>query len=234
MLQLNNIKKEFDKNNVVLDKINVTFKEGSINCIVGRNGAGKTTLLNLMSSILMPTSGEISYLGNNINQFTQNRKNIFYVAVTPFFYEKLNAKQNLKLIFALYEKSISEEDINLVIEKVGLESKDLQKPVFNYSSGMKQKLSFAAMLLVSSPVILLDEPFNALDTKTQMNFLGILKDLADENHTIIFTSHLINTMFKLAEYMYVLNEGKITEYHSTTLFDDEEQLEEWINQTIYT
>ena len=67
-----------------------------------------------------------------------------------------------------------------------------------------------------------------------MNFLGILKDLADENHTIIFTSHLINTMFKLAEYMYVLNEGKITEYHSTTLFDDEEQLEEWINQTIYT
>ncbi|MBS3496260.1 AAA family ATPase, partial [Staphylococcus aureus] len=87
--------------------------------------------------------------------------------------------------------------IEKTIKDVGLNIEDLNIPVYNFSSGMKQKLNFASMLLVDSNVLLLDEPFNALDHVAQKYFTRILKGLVSKEKIIIFTSHLPNTILEL-------------------------------------
>ncbi|WP_251516220.1 MULTISPECIES: ATP-binding cassette domain-containing protein [Staphylococcus] len=233
MLELKDISKIFESEHDVLNNVNATFRDGTINCIVGKNGAGKTTLLNILSSIIMPTEGVIYYNNKNIIENTNLRKQIFYIAVKPFFYEKLTAQQNVELICNLYEVRVTRTEIKHTFNKVGLDDGDRKKAVNTFSSGMKQKLNFVAMLLVNAPIVLLDEPFNALDTQTQDLFLTLLKTLADHNHTIIFTSHITETIFKLAENICVLKEGQFQTIESASIFESTEQLEQWINNHIY-
>lgn len=84
------------------------------------------------------------------------------------------------LICSLYNRKIDQITIEKTIKDVGLNIEDLNIPVYNFSSGMKQKLNFASMLLVDSNVLLLDEPFNALDHVAQKNFTPILKGLVSK------------------------------------------------------
>lgn len=122
----------------------------------------------------------------------------------------------IKAISSLYDKTISRTKILEIVLSVGLEEKDLSIMVENFSSGMKQKLNFALMLILSPPVILLDEPFNALDYNTQKTFHHILKRLKNEGHTIIFTSHLIDTILDLADHLLLLNNSTFLEERKTS------------------
>ncbi|EGQ2712990.1 ATP-binding cassette domain-containing protein [Staphylococcus pseudintermedius] len=228
MLTVKNIQKNFEKSTSVLKDITIDFDENSINCIVGANGAGKTTLLNIVSGLILPSNGNIFWDGKSILENVSLRNKIFYVPVAPFFYEKLSAKDNLKLISNLYGKDVNLELIIQVLEEVGLKREDLKTPVQNFSTGMKQKLNFASMLLVDVPVILLDEPFNALDSITQSRFSKILKNLVGQKKTIIFTSHLPNTILDLSDNIYFLKRGTIVEKKRRDFFD-RESLEIWLS-----
>lgn len=230
MLVLDNINKRFKKNKKVLDSINMKFEDSKIYCIVGKNGAGKTTLLNVISSILFPDSGEIFINDKSIYKNTYLRSEIFYVPVSPFFYERLSAKDNLFLISSMFEKKVTLENIIEVFNKVDLSTEEINTPVYNFSSGMKQKLNFASMLLVKPYIILLDEPFNALDQKTQDSFTKLLKEMAIEKHIIIFTSHIANTILNLAEKILVLNNSTI-ELHKNV--DDINDFHSWIKNVTY-
>ncbi|HCD1823720.1 AAA family ATPase, partial [Staphylococcus aureus] len=103
----------------------------------------------------------------------------------------------------------------------------LNIPVYNFSSGMKQKLNFASMLLVDSNVLLLDEPFNALDHVAQKNFTRILKGLVSKEKIIIFTSHLPNTILELSENIYLLKDGCFTDKRKAQSFN-QTTLETWL------
>lgn len=85
MLVLNNLQKKFTNSEMVLNNVNAKFRSGSINCIVGVNGAGKTTLLNIISSILMPTKGDVYLNSESIFENSTLKKEIFYTPVNPFF-----------------------------------------------------------------------------------------------------------------------------------------------------
>ncbi|MFW3537045.1 ABC transporter ATP-binding protein [Staphylococcus caprae] len=232
MLRISNIKKKFNKNETVLKDVNLSFSPSTIHCIIGKNGAGKTTLFNLISSILLPDSGEITINGKSLKKNTYLRKSIYFVSSDPFFYENLNCKNNILLISSLYGKEVSKQNILSALSKVGLDKTDLDKKVSNFSSGMKQKLNFACMLIVGSPIVLLDEPFNAIDQVTQRNFSNIIKELSNSGSTIIFTSHIVNTIINLAEDIHVLSEGYIVDERKCMDFPSEETLVEWITEVI--
>ncbi|GGI32570.1 ABC transporter ATP-binding protein [Staphylococcus chromogenes] len=228
MLTVKNVQKKFGKSISVLKDVTIDFDENSINCIVGANGAGKTTLLNIISGLILPSNGNIFLDDKSILKNVSLRNKIFYVPVDPFFYEKLSAKDNLEIISNLYGKNIGSELVIQTLEEVGLKREDLRTPVQNFSTGMKQKLNFASMLLVDVPVILLDEPFNALDSITQSRFSKILKDLRRKKKTIIFTSHLPSTILDLADNIYFLKKGIIVEKKRRDFFD-RESLEIWLS-----
>lgn len=228
MLVLENIKKKFGKEDSVLCDVNISFDENSVNCIVGANGAGKTTLLNIISSLIFPSKGDIYLDGESILDNSDLKNKIFYVPVQPFFYENLSAKDNLYLISNLYGKKVSQASIHHFFNEVGLKKSDLSRPVQSFSTGMKQKLNFASMLLVNAPVVLLDEPFNALDQFTQSTFSKILKRLVHENKTIIFTSHLPSTILELSHNIYFLKNGTIVEKKKASFFR-QDSLEEWLS-----
>ena len=227
MLVLNNLQKKFTNSKMVLNNVNAKFRSGSINCIVGVNGAGKTTLLNIISSILMPTKGDVYLNSESIFENSTLKKEIFYTPVNPFFYENLSAKDNLYLICSLYNRKIDQITIEKTIKDVGLNIEDLNIPVYNFSSGMKQKLNFASMLLVDSNVLLLDEPFNALDHVAQKNFTRILKGIVSKEKIIIFTSHLPNTILELSENIYLLKDGCFTDKRKAQSFN-QTTLETWL------
>lgn len=228
MLVLENIQKKFGKSDSVLRDINISFDENSVNCIVGANGAGKTTLLNIISSLIFPSQGDIYLNGESILENNDLKNKIFYVPVQPFFYENLSAKDNLYLISNLYGKKVSQDSINHFFDEVGLKRNDLNRPVQSFSTGMKQKLNFASMLLVNAPVVLLDEPFNALDQFTQSIISKTLKRLVHENKIIIFTSHLPSTILELSDNIFFLKNGAIVENKKASFFS-QDSLEEWLS-----
>lgn len=224
ILKLTNISKSFNKKHMVINDLSITINEG-IHCIIGKNGAGKTTLLNIVSSIMFPDVGDILVDEKSIYTHNNLRSHIFYVPIEPFFYERLSAKDNLLLICSLFEKDININDLEKVFEQVNLEKEVLNNPVHTFSSGMKQKLNFASMLLVKPYIILLDEPFNALDYETQEKFSLLLKEMKSQKRIIIFTSHISNTISTLADNLLVLKNGNITHQENIDKILD---LNKWI------
>ncbi|HAY6535261.1 TPA: AAA family ATPase, partial [Staphylococcus aureus] len=171
--------------------------------------------------------GDVYLNSESIFENSTLKKEIFYTPVNPFFYENLSAKDNLYLICSLYNRKIDQITIEKTIKDVGLNIEDLNIPVYNFSSGMKQKLNFASMLLVDSNVLLLDEPFNALDHVAQKNFTRILKGLVSKEKIIIFTSHLPNTILELSENIYLLKDGCFTDKRKAQSFN-QTTLETWL------
>ncbi|UXV38790.1 ATP-binding cassette domain-containing protein [Staphylococcus simulans] len=228
MLRLKCLNKSFDKKHMVINNLSISIDDG-IHCIIGKNGAGKTTLLNLISSLIFPDSGDIAIDEKSIYKHKNLRSNIFYVPIEPFFYERLSAKENLLLICSLFEKHIDISDIKNIFKMVNLEINVLNNPVYTFSSGMKQKLNFASMLLVKPYIILLDEPFNALDYETQEKFSLLLKEMQNQKHIIIFTSHISSTISTLAENIMVLKNGYIIHQEETAQISN---MNEWIKKMI--
>lgn len=122
---------------MVLNNVNVKFRSGSINCIVGVNGVGKMILLNIISSILMLIKGDVYLNSESIFENSILKKEIFYILVNFFFYENLSVKDNLYLICSLYNWKIDQIIIEKIIKDVGLNIEDLNIFVYNFLSGMK-------------------------------------------------------------------------------------------------
>ncbi len=179
----------------VIKGLNLKMEENKIHGIVGLNGSGKTTLLNTISGLKRPTSGIVLYQG-----VKANKKHICYLVTENYFYRNITGREYLQLF---KNKDFLTGKWN---ELFLLPLDDL---VDSYSSGMKKKLALMGVLKQDKPVMILDEPFNGLDTESTRILRMILLKLKEQNKTIIITSHIIETLTNLCDSIHFLEEGKI-------------------------
>lgn len=205
IINVANLNKQFDETNI-LNNVSFKVKKGEIVGILGSNGAGKTTFLKLLCGLLEPNEGEVLILGKN-TWYERDKvlKNIGVIIETPVFYEHLTAFENIAIHL---EYMGVQSNINEILKTVGLFGID-KKPVSKFSIGMKQKLTIARAISHSPKILILDEPINGLDPVVIDDIRGLFKELKKQGVTIIFSSHILNEVFKTAENIAILANGNI-------------------------
>src|SRR5690606_37031898 len=189
MIEIKNVFKQFGDKQVLKD-ISLTIKKGSIFGLVGINGAGKSTLLRMMSGVYKPTSGQILIEGSEVFDNPKVKSKVFFLADDPYFSFRLTGEELKNLFESFYHFNEDAYYEHLTRFKL-----DPNKPIHNYSKGMKRQL-FIALAIASEPeYILLDEAFDGLDPLARLHFKRALIDLStNKNTTIIISSHALREL----------------------------------------
>lgn len=218
MILVKNLVKKF-KDFTAVDNISFDVKPGEILAFLGPNGAGKTTTIKMLTTVLHPTSGELSLNGfNPLVQQDQARHSFGIVFQDPSLDEELNALENMELHAVLYAVPVSErkEKIKGLLEFVELweRRKELIK---NFSGGMKRRLEIARGLLHHPKILFLDEPTQGLDPQTRNHIWEYIKKMNEEEKmTVFFTTHYIEEAEKMANRVVVIDHGKIIDSGTPT------------------
>jgi ABC-2 type transport system ATP-binding protein len=161
--------------------------------LLGPNGSGKSTLIRVLSTLLLPDSGEVRLLGYRIpGEESEVRRRVGRVSVDAAFYKKLSARENLLYSAYLYgmEKAPAERRALEILEALGLDGEKFTDPLEEMSRGMQQKVAITRALLINPPLLLLDEPTTGLDPKSKRDVQTFLENLkAEHGTTILLTSH---------------------------------------------
>ena len=190
-------------NKIIFKEINLKFESNNVFGIFGFNAIGKTSFFRSMYGLLS-YKGEINYYNNPIT-----KNDIAYLETEPYFYPNLNGKEYLNII------PQTESDLLFKVEDLAsLLSLPLDEKIDTYSTGMKKKISFLAMLKTNRPVFLLDEPFNGVDIESVEMMKSIINKLKESGKTIIITSHKKDELLDTCNYFLVFD--KSAEYYLRT------------------
>ncbi|MCC0627990.1 MULTISPECIES: ABC transporter ATP-binding protein [unclassified Clostridioides] len=218
MIEIRNVTKKIG-NNVILDDISLTVETGTLVVLIGSSGCGKTTTLKLINKLIKPTSGEIYINGKPISQENEIelRRKIGYVIQNTGLFPHLTIKENIELIPRLKkEKSVEEIEKRTLqlLEMVGLNSDEfLDKYPSELSGGQQQRIGVARAIATDAEIILMDEPFSALDPITRTSLQEQLFSLQDElKKTIIFVTHDMDEALKIADKICIMKDGRIAQY----------------------
>ena len=181
------------------------FDAGKLYVIVGDNGAGKTTLLRTIAGLSQPTHGNISVLG--AGNVSDTRAQIGYMAHPSLLYDEMSAMENLRYFAGLYE--VPNHRCREVIRAVNLDP-ELERPVGQYSQGMKQRLSLARALLNDPKLLLLDEPFSNVDAHSAQQMAALLGATRDRGKTILVVTHQPGLLESITDEFVCMDAGKIT------------------------
>ena len=198
-IEVKDVCKSFRKKQV-LDNVNYTFSSGNIYGLSGINGVGKSVLLKIICGLYKPSSGFVLYDGVKINQDLVIKSNVRALVDTPYFFPELTGFENLKVLSKITNK-INDDDINKALDIVNLTC-EKDKLYGDYSLGMKQKLGIAQVIMENPEVIILDEPFNGIDSESILKIEEYLKEMKKNNKIIIITSHIANSLEKLCDTIY--------------------------------
>jgi ABC-2 type transport system ATP-binding protein len=196
-----------------LDSVSINVEKGKIGALVGHNGAGKTTLLKILSTLILPTSGDAFVNGYSVTREEKKvRENIGLVTVSErAFYYRLTALDNLIFFSSLQGLSLSDarKRANQLLDFLGL-SEWKNVPYMKFSTGMQKKLALARALITDPPVLLMDEPTLGLDLVSAREFRATIRKLKEEeNKTILLSSHYLKEIEELADIIFLIKKGKI-------------------------
>ncbi len=195
MITISQLNISYSNQKRVIDTLQLNMKESCIHGIVGLNGAGKTTLLNAIFGLIKPDSGEILFRNTPLKKIQMS-----YLTTESFFYSNISGREYLMLF--------KNEDFKL--EKWNeLFLLPLDQIIEEYSTGMRKKLALMGILKQNKPVMILDEPFNGLDLETCRIIRSILLKMKENGKTIVITSHIIETLTNLCDFIHYLEKGKI-------------------------
>jgi NitT/TauT family transport system ATP-binding protein len=204
-LQVENVRMIFDrdgKQTSVLEDISLEVGEGEFLCLLGPSGCGKSTLLNIMAGFLSPTRGEVKVGGEIVHGPDPRRIFVFQErGVFPW----LTVEGNIGFGIAGLPRNERDQRVRHYIQMVGLEGFEKSYPS-DLSGGMKQRLEVARALAVNPDMLLLDEPFGALDSITRLTMRReLLRIWEAERKTIIFVTHDIDEAVQLADRVVVMS-----------------------------
>ncbi len=217
MIKFQNINKSFGRNDVLKD-ISLTIRKGDLVTIIGASGCGKTTMLKMINRLIKPTSGNILINGENIRDkdVIELRRGMGYVIQQTGLFSHMTVRENIEIIPKL-SKSNPEQ-----IQKHTLELMDmvgmnpdmyLDRYPTELSGGQQQRIGVARAFATDPEIILMDEPFSALDpiTRTQLQdeLLGLQNTL---NKTIVFVTHDMDEAVKIADKICIMSQGHILQY----------------------
>ena len=172
---------------MVLHDVSLTVRRGEIAGLVGNNGSGKTVLMKCICGFLRPERGEITVGGKRIGKDCDFPQSLGIIIETPGFLPSMSGYRNLRTLAAL-RGLIGKPEIIDTLRRVGLYDAR-HKFVAKYSLGMRQRLGIAQAVMENPDVLILDEPFNALDAKAVAEMRDLLLGLKSQGKTILLASH---------------------------------------------
>lgn len=211
MLELINISKKF-KDFYAVKSLNMLIEKGEIVGLLGPNGAGKSTAISILSSLILPTSGDIYFMKESMLKQPQPlRKIIGMVPQEIALYMDLSAEENLRFFGKIYGlKGISlKKKIDEVLEQIGLTDrrKDIVK---TFSGGMKRRLNIGVALLHDPQLLIMDEPTVGIDPQSRNYILETVKRLNQEKKmTVLYTSHYMEEVEYLCDRIYIMDQGNL-------------------------
>jgi len=218
MIQIINLNKTYNKNQQVLENINIDILPNQICCLLGKNGAGKSTIINIIAQITKQDEGSILINGTSVNQNTVLvQKNIGIVPYTDFLINELTGYQYLQLQCIIYKINKAETAIRIqTLANFFLDApSDLHKYIKSYSAGLRMKIKIMASLLHKPQVLIMDEPFANLDPYSAENICKFLKEFAQQNKNLVFVvSHDLLYVDMIATQICVL-ENKTIVFNGT-------------------
>jgi heme ABC exporter ATP-binding subunit CcmA len=190
-----------------LRDISFTVEPGSCVALLGRNGAGKTTLLKILAGLSRPARGQVQLFGQDASERAA-RASIGVLGHGIGIYDELSAIENLRLFANLYGLAEPESKAMEWLQRTGLERvKD--GLVREFSRGMRQRLAVARAFLHSPRVLLLDEPFTALDDRAIAVLQTVLREALAEGRTVLMSTHQLREALELATHVALINRGKL-------------------------
>jgi ABC-type multidrug transport system ATPase subunit len=212
--QLENVSRLFGRF-AALRQVSTIFESGRCYVLLGENGAGKSTLLRVLAGLLEPTLGRVRHFPGEEGAEQQNseerqraiRARIGYMSHAPMLYDEFSAIENLRYFAGLYRgRALWTPE-----EALGAVALDpaLLRPVGQYSQGMRQRASLARVLIARPELILLDEPFSNLDSRSASQMLLLLGRLRDEGRCIVLTTHQRELAVPLADKVLTMEAGRL-------------------------
>lgn len=190
-----------------LREIDFAVEPGSCLALLGRNGAGKTTLLKILAGLSKPARGTVTVLGGDVSS-RQTRARIGVLGHGIGIYDELTAMENLRLFAQLYGLSRPAQAAATWLERTGLE-RVRDGLVREFSRGMRQRLAVARAFLHDPDLLILDEPFTALDDRAIAVLQELLRSARASGRTIIMSTHQLREALELASDVALIVRGKL-------------------------
>lgn len=215
MISYKNVSMEYPESGKVLDNLNFNIENGEFFVIVGPSGSGKTTSLKLINRLIEQTDGDIFFNNKKLKDYNlrELRLKIGYVLQEIALFPNLTVFENISLIPEMkkMDREIIDEKIDILLNKVGLEPKRY-KDRFpeELSGGEKQRVGILRAIISGPEILLMDEPFSALDPISRINLQDLIKELHNEYKiTTVFVTHDMSEAIKLADRICFMKEGKV-------------------------
>jgi ABC-2 type transport system ATP-binding protein len=203
---------------LALQALTFTVRPGQILGLLGPNGSGKSTTINMLTGLIHPSSGVVSWQGVDIHQqLIAYQSRLGYVPEEPRLYAYLSAPEYLRLVGGLrdIDRAVLDRRIDRYLELFGLES-DRFAPLSSFSKGMRQKVLIAAALLHDPAVVILDEPCSGLDVASTLMLRSLVRALADAGKAIVYSSHVLDMVEKVCTDVVILHHGVVVAHDSVS------------------
>lgn len=209
-IEVSGLRKRFGRQQV-LNGIDLNVPEGKIVALLGPNGAGKTTLINILSTLVKPDAGTVRVAGYDVIRNKEDVKES--ISLTGQFAavdEALSSEENLRMMGRLagLTKSGARRRAMELLDYFDL-SEVAKKRVGTFSGGMRRRLDLAVSMMVTRPILFLDEPTTGLDTRSRRALWDIIRELAGSGVTVLLTTQYLEEADELADTIAVISEGKI-------------------------
>jgi lipopolysaccharide export system ATP-binding protein len=212
VLKADNLKKHYSRRYVV-NGVNIQVSSSQIIGLIGRNGAGKTTVFQMIAGLIKPNAGTITLNSFNIAQCSTHQraqKGITYLPQENSVFLKTTVEKNLKMILQLQgkKKAVEKDTIQKLLHELGLQPLAKQSS-HSLSGGERRKLEICRSLIIKPKFLLLDEPFTGIDPLTIKDLQKIFLKLKRQGIGIVISDHNVRDTLTIADYAYVIDEGKI-------------------------
>jgi len=199
----------------VLREIDLEIAAAECVALLGGNGAGKTTLLRCLAAIARPTSGEVFWFGQPAAAKSNQRSLVGMVTHESRLYAHLTLRENLVFAARMCAVTAPRQRTNTLLEQTGLQAL-ADRQVRQISRGMRQRLALARSLIHDPPILLLDEPFSGLDTKSRDWLVRLLRVQQASGRALCFATHQQELVRQLADRTLTLRNGSLTDHKAMT------------------
>ena len=208
MIEIKNLIKSYDGKENVLKGTTLKIADGSVFGLVGINGAGKSTLLRLLAGVLKKDGGQVCVDGEEVYENERVKQGIFFLPDEPYYTANVTARALAQTYATLYD--FDDKTFLEYIEKFKL---DENKPIRNFSKGMKRQVFVALAFALAPKYLLLDEAFDGLDPLARLVFKrGLVKLVEERGSTVLISSHSLRELEDICDSYGILDNGEITCY----------------------
>lgn len=211
MIELSNLTKSYGNNKKAVDSLTWKIGDGEIAGFIGPNGAGKSTTIKMMTGLASPDSGTVTLNGLDITKDALLAKQQFaYVSDTPDNFLRLKAIEYLNFIADIYQVSVADRNNRIcdMAKRFGILDV-LERPIMEFSHGMRQKVMVMGALIHNPPIWILDEPMVGLDPNAAFALKEMMREHAAAGNSVLFSTHVLEVAEKLCDHIGIIVSGQM-------------------------